>query len=363
MRLLFTCLFITLLRVAQGQQDSPVFFSISPKEGFLIAHRPNMSHLVRENAHGFELAAWKQLTHADPYTQRLRNPLCGASVEFRNFGYNEVLGRAFSMTTYMVFPLLQTKNNAFLDLTLGTGVGYLTRCYDVVENPLNNAIGSKLNGRVNIKLTWLKYRENMHWGAGIEFMHFSNGSITTPNLGLNSPSVFLQMGYNTRMRERAVEKHTIEKLDAAEKHNLAIELIGSVKEIGAIPYFPKRYPVIASRLSYTYSKCGLWGAEIALDVIHNEANFHKYNDTSFVRKDILQVGIYGGAYVQFYKCQVAFGLGWYARDRINAEGRLYNRIGYRYYFKDKWFALFNIKANYAKADYFEFGIGYKFLTR
>ena len=124
----------------------------------------------------------------------------------------------------------------------------------------------------------------------------------------------------------------------------------------------KLYPVIATRLGYSYSKAGLWGAEIAVDFIHNESNYHVYHDTTFARTDILQIGLYGGVYIHFYKSQLAFGLGWYARDNINAGGRMYNRIGYRYYFKEKWFALFNVKANYAKADYFEFGIGYKFLT-
>lgn len=347
------------LHPAWTQQSRPVFFSLSPKEGFLIAHRPYMNHLVRENSYAYELAAWQQITDGDEHTQRLRNPLRGASLEFRNFGYDEVLGKAFSATFYMVFPLIQTQRNSYLDLTMGTGAGYLTRCYDVVENPLNNAIGSKWNGRVNLKLTWLKYYTNMHWGAGIEFMHFSNGSITTPNLGLNSPSIFLQVGYNVDQRQPAVKRSEVTKTELAQKQNLTVELITSAKEIAAIPYIPKRYPVIGTRIGYTWSKKGLWGAEVALDLVHNEANFHKYSDTTFTRKDILQVGLYAGTYIDFYRAQLAFGLGYYVHDPINAEGRVYNRIGYRYYFKENWFALFNIKANAAKADYFEFGIGYK----
>ncbi|MBI3134882.1 MAG: acyloxyacyl hydrolase [Bacteroidetes bacterium] len=360
--LVITVLLLFLVHPADCQTAEPVFFSLSPKEGFLIAHRPAMSHLVRKNAYSFEFAAWQQVINNDEHTQRLRNPLRGISVEYRNFGYDEVLGKAISITGYMVFPLLQTKNNLFVDLTVGTGAGYLSRSYDPVENPLNNAIGSKWNGRVNLKFSVLKYFRTTHLGGGIEFMHFSNGCITTPNLGLNSPSVFLQLGYNVQNRVQAVSRSEIVKTKLPEPNNLTLELITSAKEIGAIPYFPKRYPVLATRLAYTYSKNGLWGAEAAIDVIHNEANFHKYADTTFVRNDILQVGIYAGTFIRFYKSQLAFGLGWYVRDHILAEGRMYNRIGYRYYFKPNWFALFNIKANYAKADYFEFGIGYKFLT-
>lgn len=360
MRPFIYLLLLLTAATSQAQNGAPRFFSISPKTGFLIAHRPNMTHLVRENAYALELAAWQQVTDSNEQTQRLRHPLRGLSLEFRNFGYNEVLGYAISATSYMVFPLLQTRKNLYLDLTVGTGIGYLTRCYNAVDNPLNNAIGSNWNGRVNLKLSLLRYFERFHLGGGIEFMHFSNGCITNPNLGLNSPSIFAQIGYNASQRQLAPGRTQLVKTMLNQPHNLTAEFIGSVKEIGAIPYTPKRYPVLAARLGYTYSKCGLWGAELALDIIHNESNFHKYSDTTFVRSDILQLGLYGGTYVTFFKSQIAFGVGWYMRDHINAEGRCYNRIGYRYYFKPNWFALFNIKANYAKADYFEFGIGYKF---
>lgn len=358
-------LFILFLLAQIGlnaQIGKPDFISVTPKGGFLIAHRPYMSHLVRENSVGFEFASWYQETGTDEHTQRLNNPLRGFSFEYRNFGYKDVLGSAVSVTSYMVFPLFHTKKDVYTDLTVGSGIGYLTRCYNVIENPLNNAIGSKLNARVNVKFSVTKYFENTHLGAGIEFAHFSNGTIKTPNLGLNLPSVFIQFGYNLSDRVAGPTKSETTKTKLDSPSNLTAELICTAREVGPIPNSPKLYPVVAARIGYTYSKCGLWGAEIAFDIIHNEANFHKYQDTTFVRSDILQLGIYGGAYIQFYRSQLAFGLGWYARDNINAEGRMYNRVGYRYYFKKNWFALFNVKANYARADYFEFGIGYKFLT-
>jgi hypothetical protein len=360
---LWTLVVLTLINSGLfAQFRKPDYISIAPKTGFLIAHRPFMSHLVRENSFGFESSASYQEKGADDLTKRLNNPLRSYSIEFRNFGYNEVLGSAISATSYMLFPLFVTKNNCFIDFTMGSGIGYLTRSYNELDNPLNNAIGSKLNARVNLKLSIIRYFTKTHLGTGIEFMHFSNGSLKTPNLGLNLPSFYLQFGYNFSDRERGVKRSEKPKTNLESPNNISAELIFTGKEIGAIPYEPKLYPVIATRLGYTYSKRGLWGAEFALDIIHNESNFHKYNDTTFVRKDILQIGIYGGAYIQFYKSQLAFGLGWYARDNINPEGRMYNRIGYRYYFKKNWFALFTVKANYAKADYFEFGIGYKFLT-
>lgn len=361
MRTLLFLLFIFHVIFVNANFPVPTIYSVYPKTGFLIAHRPFMTHLVQENAYAFEITGWQQFSDTSAFTKRLKNPMKGYSVEFRNFGYNDVLGTAFSVTSYNVFPIYGSEKKFYVDLIVGTGIGYLTKSYDQIENPLNNAIGSKLNARVNLKLTATKYFNSFHLGGGIEFMHFSNGSIKTPNLGLNLPAVFLTAGIQSSERKYSAEKRKNFKRELLLKSNLSAEIILTAKEIGAVPFDPKLYPVIGGRFAYTYSKNGLWGFESAIDIIHNEANFHKYNDTTFVRNDILQIGIYVGSYIHFYKSQLAFGLGYYVRDIINAEGKVYNRIGYRYSFNKKWFGTFNIKANYAKADYFEFGIGYRFL--
>lgn len=360
-------LIIIFIQVAHvtAQLQKPDCISFSPKGGFLIAHRPNMSHLLKSNSSGYEFTAWYQVKDSSIHTQRHKNPLYGVSAEIRSFGYKEVLGNAYSITGYMVFPLLQWKQNNFFDLTVGTGIGYLTEKYDKVDNPLNNAIGSHLNGRVNIKLSYLHQFKKTHVGLGIEFMHFSNGSIKTPNLGLNLPSIYVQFGYNfcQRINKNSLEKTPINKQKSNSPHAVNAELILTAKEIGAIPFQPKLYPVIASRFSYTFLPNDFWGFELATDIIHNESNYHKYNDTTFTRNDILQIGLYAGAFIKFYQSELAFGLGYYLRDKINPEASFYNRVGYRFFTQKNIFFLFNIKAHYAKADYFEFGVGYRFKTR
>jgi hypothetical protein len=76
-----------------------------------------------------------------------------------------------------------------------------------------------------------------------------------------------------------------------------------------------------------------------------------------------QFGVYAGMSFSYFNSQIVFGLGYYLRDKINPLGRIYNRVGYRYYFNEKWFGLFNIRANFGRADFFEFGVGYKFGRR
>jgi hypothetical protein len=352
---------IWITNVGFSQPGKPVFLSLDTKGGFIFAHRPFMSHLVRENSLGFEATIFRQQTGSDQQTLRLGYPLKGLALEFRDFGYDAVLGKAFGMTGFMVFPIWQSKKNLCFDIMAGTGLGYITKHYNKLENPTNNAIGSGLNAKVNVKFSLTKFTAALNFGGGVEFAHYSNGGLKMPNLGLNSPSIFFRAGYN--FGERVIPSYQSGDKTVKQEfpRKLTAEFIFTGKELAAGSTAPQLYPVVAGRLAYTHSNSGLWGAEIALDIIHNEANFHRYTDSTFTRNDILQMGVYAGTYIQFYNAQLAFGLGWYIRDVINPEGVLYNRVGYRYYFCEKWFGVFNVKANYGKADYFEFGIGRRFL--
>ncbi len=49
--------------------------------------------------------------------------------------------------------------------------------------------------------------------------------------------------------------------------------------------------------------------------------------------------------------------GYYVYYPIEFEGRVYERLGLKYYFNDKWFASVSLKAHAAKAETVAFGIG------
>jgi hypothetical protein len=57
-----------------------------------------------------------------------------------------------------------------------------------------------------------------------------------------------------------------------------------------------------------------------------------------------------------------FDIGLYLVDPYEEDGVLYNRLGLRYYFNSRFIANLSLMAHYAKAEYAEFGLGYR-LTR
>lgn len=357
-----TLLFLVLLGLkSHGQVVRFDDLTYSFKGGILMAHRPSMNHLVQKNAWAHELCLVKKIRNDD--TRRIfGDPRHGLSFEARNFGNNDVLGHAFSISFFNQMNLLTTKKNFFLNLKLTTGLGYLTKTYDEVNNPKNNAIGSHLNPKVTLLVSARQYlNQKFYVDFGIEFNHFSNGSIVTPNLGLNSPSLMLGIGkeineynYNSTLNFEMVDSITPKKLS----HEFYATLIGSIKEIGEVPYHAKRYGVGALKLGYGIQPFHKWSFETGIDLVYNDANLHKYDDSTFTAKDVPQIGVFLGFGLHFNNSVIAMNYGYYLLDKIDAEGVLYNRVGYRYYFWKNWYSTFAIKANFARADYFEFGIGY-----
>jgi hypothetical protein len=140
---------------------------------------------------------------------------------------------------------------------------------------------------------------------------------------------------------------------------LNTDLIFSVKEANPVFYTPRIYPVVGVRVSYVYRPRIKWGADVSLDFIYNAANPHIWPEDGHTASEAFQIGLYTGAVMYMYKTAIYFGGGVYLFDPVAAAERIYDRIGIQQYFNDKFYALFAIKANYAKADYFEFGLGYK----
>ena len=354
---------------AQDDKDGSEIY-LQSKGGFLMAHRSAMAHLVRYGTYGFELGYIKHL-QSSAADQWYRHPAIGLSLEFRNFGYDEVLGQAISASYFFDHPIFQSPD-FFVDFQYGTGLGYLTKIYDLEDNLTNNAIGSHFNARITLKFLFTKYFNNYSLGGGVEISHFSNGAITFPNLGLNTPSIFLHLGFLQNKRKSVEEAQIITKDSlpicghAVPKHKrirlainqVTIASIFAIKQVRANPNLPKRYPVFGLRATYKRRFSKKWSWEGSIDLLHNEANLFVYPDSTFVRSDVMQVGLYAGASYQFYKSQVVMGLGYYVRDIIEPLGSFYNTIGYRYHFTDRWFGLMSIRANLGKADFFEFGVGY-----
>lgn len=343
-----------------SQSKLPLSVSFIPKTGFLIAHRPYMSHLVKDRNNAFELEFSQQDNRRNFTSNDYRFPSRGFSLHYQDYGYKDVLGSSYSLLQFTKFNLIQKEKFGFLDLRIGAGFGYITRKYDALTNPKNNAIGSGINAFVNFQLGYEKYVKNFLFGFGLEISHFSNAAIKMPNLGLNTPMCYAKIGYAIKSRE-IWKPDTNPVIDILPRYSNKFQfyLISSVKQ--NLPgNNPSKYlPVIAAHASYCKYINFKWDLEAGIDIIYNQANRVKYDDQVFSFGETIQAGIYFGAAANFYKSQIFFGLGGYVYNKINPAGWVYNRIGYRYKITPHLTALTAIIANIGIADYLEIGIGYR----
>jgi hypothetical protein len=74
-------------------------------------------------------------------------------------------------------------------------------------------------------------------------------------------------------------------------------------------------------------------------------------------EDWKRIGVFVGHELFINKMSLVTQLGYYVYYPYDFEGRIYNRIGMKRYFGDKFFGAITLKSHGAKAEAVEFGIG------
>ena len=135
-------------------------------------------------------------------------PRIGFSISYFKLNNPAILGNGITLSPHFNFALLQGKRIR-LGLVTSIGVGYLEKRFHVVENFKNAAIGSRINVHFNVSITSeIKLGQKVGMITGINFSHFSNNSIKTPNLGLNLASADIGLYYNLgELKKRNLERH------------------------------------------------------------------------------------------------------------------------------------------------------------
>ncbi len=172
-------------------------FSIEPTLHFgsVTKHTSKLTFDVKGPSYGADIN-FKFQTYGKKEWQEWRKfPLFGVTALWLRFGNNSVLGNAFSITPNLSIPLFNKRNwQGYYQI--GIGYAYMTKKFDVVNNPENNAIGSNSVSTILMKF-YTTRQLNSKWklNAGISLNHFSNGGARLPNFGLNVPALMIGFNY------------------------------------------------------------------------------------------------------------------------------------------------------------------------
>lgn len=324
--------------------------------GFLIAHRPNLRPLQERHLRSMEFALLMPTDGHARWQQDFLFPEKGVQLSLFDLGNAERLGMGIALYPFLDFPLTRQHDWKWR-LRYGMGIGYIQRDFDPENNFKNTAIGSNLNGVIHFDLSTRKEFGKSRVEAGIGITHFSNGATAMPNLGINLAAAHL--GFIQYLGTKAPTRR-LEKESTPGKIWGSLFLSGSWKEI--YPPLGQKYLAATGSGDLFLPLSAKLDAILGADLFYDESLRVRMEATEQESQPLstnLRSGVHTGVQVMVGKLGLLFNLGYYPYTRLKEDGDFFHRIGFRYYFP-RLIAVMNLKTHYARADFVEWGIGWRF---
>lgn len=291
------------------------------------------------------------------------------------------MGRGHSVWPWVGNDFL-TRNKWRCYYQVGFGLGYLTKVYDPVENPRQDAISSHVNVYFDFRTGFAYHlNENRELALGLTFFHFSNAGTKFPNSGMNF--LGLHLGYN--------QKHTkpgtsVTRSGPYQKYEVLLGFNGSARQyLVDRPYdfLANSYVEVNRRMAPNY-RLGL-GLNIFYEahekVYERWANY--WGDgthQSYRWNELLTGGLYINNEWVFQRFSAFLHIGAYFyghyREMTSSivyvpedgpfihrmtfnQAYIFNRLGFRYRMTDKLMLNLSMLTHMAKARYTELGIAWR----
>jgi hypothetical protein len=356
----YRILIFFLFLFAKGfSQESVSSYSIKGTYhlGAILPHRSVVNEIIEGHTRAYELSFYKSTNGKKTWQQLYNYPKIGLSVLAIDLGNEKELGMGYGFFPFIEIPLNQRKIN--WRLKLGYGLGYIENPFDRVTNYKNMAIGSHFNAIIHANMLWsVKLGDAINSSAGLSLNHYSNGSFSRPNLGINIVSFNAGLSYNFGEKKDIV-KNDIEKRTHKWSKQAMISI--GAKEIPPVDgpkYFVSAYSFNLIKIRAEKSSFG-FGADLfyntsLTDLIAQDTNNYTSSTDNF------RLGVVGIYSFDFGRVSFLLEMGGYVFSKYKKNGFIYNRMTSRLYISNKLFLNLGLKTHFVVADFVEFGIGYKF---
>lgn len=325
--------------------------------GFLYSHTADARNL-ESHVQGFEISYSQLNNYNKSWNKYYKDASVNYNFFYMNLGNPKLTGSIYALCTNFQFNI-KGNSKSHLALRFGTGLGYITQKFDFYKNRKNMAIGSNINGCIQLGLyIQHKLSSKIDMRAGLGVTHFSNGSMRVPNLGVNMPSLFI--GLQTRYKYRNTLPDTTSKISKQAKHTVLFNYAFKEK-FTAKPRVFNIYN-IGYRMTNKISpvRDWYWGGDIVWDATHPYTHDLKNPNPRVAIDNSTEAGILVGHQYNIGQLSFLTDIGIYILNPYQTKYFTYQRLGFRYRFNKKWFANGTLKVHFGTADYFEWGIGYSF---
>lgn len=289
-------------------------------------------------------------------------PYYGIGLHSSYFVNEDYFGLPYSVYFFFGGPYRRKPKYSF-DYEFSFGLSYNWNPYNTNDNPFNIAIGSKQNAYLDLRTFYSRIVfKRMEFQAGLRATHFSNGSTTFPNKGLNIISPFVNLRCHITQRKIYPSDNKVEEHNPVSEFNILFTT--GVRSVKHTKTFNSDYVGIMNlSLEYLKPAVKIWKYGLGLD-IGIDQNKNLYIDGDYVKKAPVRDQFYLGSALlgQFRANNLAVqaDLGMELISRKYSFGkRFYQRIGMRYYVSRRVIAGVRVKAHkFSKANYIEWCLGY-----
>jgi hypothetical protein len=326
--------------------------------GFVIPHVRYLEYFIVSHINGVEVNFGIKSNTNETWQTDFWHPELGVGYYHSNLGNDEIYGHANALFLYAGNALIGRKRDSRVKLLqhLGFGIGYIDKAYDYKKNYFAMAIGTKLNAYVNYALDLdIRLTKRFQLIGGLGLTHFSNGSFSQPNKGINICTSSFGLKYLITTTNKKI--NCIANTPFIPHNEYTITFAPGIKQ--ETRFEERRY--FESTLGFDYGR-------------HYKSKYIFGGGVDFfydgAMKENLEVDTLSS--IDYYKCgthlsfeifanKVGFMLqpGIYLFNKYRGEYLVYNRLAIIYHLNKHISARISVKAKWrATADYIEWGISY-----
>jgi len=348
----------------ESQNKAPNIFTIdaSLMGGSILQHNPDIAHLITDHPTGVLLSYNQRTFGSKEWESRYGFPDWGVTAAYQDMK-NIYLGEAYSAYAHFNFYFL--KRN--LQFRIGQGLAYMTRPFDLEDNPRNNAYGTRFTSSTFLLANYR--RENIYRGLGVQagfnVIHYSNANVRAPNNSTNT--WFFNAGLNYTFNRKSIPEFKIweKKAYSEQIHFNAVARLGfnesDYRGSGQYPFYD--FSFYADKRINIKSSLQL-GTEVFFGEFLKE--YRDYQAASFPDSNLdgdenyQRVSVFVGHELHLGKTSLLTQVGYYVYWPIPFETRIYNRIGLQRRLTSKIFASLTVHSHGAAAEGVSLGLGYRF---
>ncbi len=370
-RIIFFSGLLFIIKVLSAQINTkPIhnYFEFKPHYGHPIIYSDSLSSTLNTAFYATDFRWGIQTDGERKQDQILGFPIYGLGLYHAFLNNRDTLGQPWAFYFFYSGPIVRW-NKLSINYETALGFAWNFSKYDPINNSKMDLIGSEINayfnGGINIKY---QISKRFDIGAAIDFTHFSNGAVNTPNKGMNlrGGNAFLSYYFNRGEKGKPFQRANMsaKKTTKIEKYNIitistAIGGKATTARYGTGPVYFTSSTVLDFHRAYSY--IGRYGAGVDLFYDNSISEDYPGQAINTPSKKYTFVGIHLSHELVVSKVTIVTQAGSYLYKGTSAKGWFFFRLNMRYYFTKNIYAGIALKtANGFKADYIETGLGYSF---